>query len=80
VRFWFLHGGIDPHVPDPEVTSFFDEMRKANAKWQFVAYGSAIHSFTNKGAGSDITRGAAYDAVADKRSFHDMLRFFRDVL
>lgn len=75
-----LHGGIDPYVPDPEVVGFFDEMRKANAKWQFVAYGSAVHSFTNKGAGSDITKGAAYDAVADKRSFHDMLRFFRDVL
>ncbi|MBW7874727.1 MAG: dienelactone hydrolase family protein [Candidatus Cloacimonetes bacterium] len=75
-----LHGGIDPHVPDPEVTGFFEEMRNAKAKWQFVAYGSAVHSFTNKGAGSDITKGAAYDAVADKRSFHDMLRFFRDVL
>jgi class 3 adenylate cyclase len=42
-----LHGADDPVVPDDQTLSFWKEMREATANWQFVAYGRALHTFTN---------------------------------
>lgn len=75
-----LHGGDDPHVPPKDVDAFEDEMRSAGVDWQVVAYGGAVHSFTNPGAGNDKSRGAAYDATADRRSWEAMKAFFAEVL
>ncbi len=74
-----LHGGDDPYVPAAQVEAFQSEMRKANVDWQFIAYGGAVHSFTQKGAGSDNSKGAAYNERADKRSFVQMTTFFKEV-
>lgn len=75
-----LHGGDDPNVPDAEVTAFKDEMRKAKVDWELVAYGGAVHSFTNPAAGNDASKGNAYNKQADVRSFEDMKDFFKEVL
>ncbi|MEQ1875429.1 MAG: dienelactone hydrolase family protein [Bdellovibrionia bacterium] len=75
-----LHGGDDPGVPDSEVTAFKEEMRKANVAWELVAYGGAVHSFTNPEAGNDNSKGAAYNKTADQRSFEAMKDFFKEVL
>ncbi len=75
-----LHGGDDPYVPLEEVAAFQDEMRKVGADWQMTIYGGAVHSFTNPGAGSDKTRGAAYDEKADRRSWQAMRDFLYAVL
>lgn len=75
-----LHGADDPHVPPSEVAAFQDEMRANGVDWQFVAYGNAVHSFTNPAAGSDSSRGAAYNADADRRSWEAMTSFFRECL
>ena len=56
-----LHGADDPFVPPDEVKAFEDEMRKANADWQLVAYGNSVHSFTDWNAGNDNSKGAAYN-------------------
>ncbi|MEK6230487.1 MAG: dienelactone hydrolase family protein [Luteolibacter sp.] len=40
---------------------------------------SAVHAFTQKMAGSDITKGAAYNAKADERSWEDMQQFFSEI-
>ena len=75
-----LHGADDPLVPDNEVATFINEMRKAEADWQLVHYGGALHSFTNPAAdyyGMDAT---AYDPDADKRSWEAMKSFFNEVL
>jgi dienelactone hydrolase len=74
-----LHGADDPFVPPDQVAAFEDEMRKANVDWQLVKYGDAVHSFTNPGAGSDKKRGAAYNARADRRSWHAMKDFFGEI-
>lgn len=74
-----LHGADDPHVPQAQVAAFEEEMRRAGADWQLVAYGGAVHSFTNPGAGSDASRGAAYNALADARSWRAMQEFFREI-
>lgn len=75
-----LHGADDPVVPAKEVLAFQEEMRKAKVDWQLVAYGGAVHSFTNPGAGSDPSKGVAYDARADRRSWEAMKAFFATTL
>ena len=42
-----LHGAIDPVVPPAEVAAFEKEMEDAKIDWQLVAYGGAMHTFTN---------------------------------
>ena len=64
-----LHGADDPYVPPAEVAGFMEEMRAAKVDWQLVAYGGAVHAFTNQAAGSDPSKGAAYQAKADARSW-----------
>ncbi len=73
-----LHGADDPNV-NPEVPGFQEEMRKAKVDWEFVAYGNAVHSFTDWNAGSDNSRGAAYNEKADKRSWEAMKQFFAEI-
>lgn len=75
-----LHGADDPNVPPAEVQAFGKEMSDAKVDWQLVAYGGAVHSFTEPSAGNDPSRGNAYDARADKRSWEDMKQFFREVI
>lgn len=74
-----LHGADDPFVKADEVAAFQDEMRKAGVDWQFVSYGNAVHSFTNAAAGTDNSKGAAYNEKADKRSWQAMKAFFGEI-
>jgi len=74
-----LHGALDPHVPAGEVAAFQAEMTAAKADWQLVGYGGAVHGFTQKMAGDDPSKGAAYDAKADSRSWEDMQQFFAEI-
>lgn len=75
-----LHGADDPFVPEKEITTFQKEMRDAKADWQMIYYAGAVHSFTNKSAGTDNSRGAAYNELADQRSFQHFLTFVKEVL
>lgn len=75
-----LHGGDDPSVPMKQVEEFQEEMRKGGVDWQFVSYGGAVHSFTNPEAGSDNSKGAAYNERADRRSWEAMKTFFAETL
>ena len=54
-------------------------MDEAKATYQFTAYSGAVHSFTEKGAGDDVTKGAAYNALADKRSWEGMKLFLAEL-
>jgi dienelactone hydrolase len=74
-----LHGAIDPHVPSEHVLAFGKEMENAGADWQFVAYGDAVHSFTQERAGNDPSKGSAYNEKADKRSWEAMKTFFAEI-
>ena len=75
-----LHGADDPYVPEAEVKGFEDEMRAGGVDWQLVKYSGAVHSFTNPDAGSDNSKGAAYHAAADRRSWEAMKDFFAEAL
>lgn len=77
-RILALHGADDPFVPAGDLAAFEDEMRKAKVDWQLVKYGGAVHSFTDKGAGSDNSKGQAYNASADKHSWDAMRTFLTE--
>lgn len=74
-----LHGAIDPYVPKEQIAAFAQEMSDAKVDWQLVAYGGAVHSFTNPESGNDPSKGAAYNAEADRRSLNDMQQFFTEI-
>lgn len=75
-----LHGAIDPSVPQSDVEAFLKEMNDAKVNYEFVAYSGAVHAFTQKEAGNDISKGAAYNALADKRSWQAFLNFLNEVV
>lgn len=64
-----LHGGADPHVPMSDVTEFVKDFEAAGAEYGVEVYSRAVHTFTNIDAGSDPSKGSAYNAAAEKASF-----------
>jgi len=68
-KTYIFHGAIDPYVPKEEVDAFYREMNQAQVPYEFIAYSNAVHSFTDKTAGSDVAKGAAYNQDADQSSF-----------
>lgn len=72
------HGGSDPHVSWDEVTGFRDEMQAANADYRLVVYSDAVHAFTDRNAGNDPSKGAAYNDAAAKDAWKQMMRFFEE--
>jgi dienelactone hydrolase len=73
------HGADDPFVPAKDVAAFQDEMRQAKADYVFVAYAGAVHAFTQKEAGNDNAKGAAYNEAAHRRSWQHMKDFFQEL-
>ncbi|NMH27362.1 dienelactone hydrolase family protein [Flavobacterium silvaticum] len=74
-----LHGADDPYVTPQEVAAFEQEMRNSKADWQLVSYGNAVHAFSDKAAGNDNSKGAAYNESADKRSKKAILDFLEEL-
>lgn len=78
-RVLACHGADDPFVPPAEVAAFKDEMKKAGAKLEFIAYPGAVHSFTDWNADGSM-KGAQYNKSADEKSWAAMQKFLKDVL
>jgi dienelactone hydrolase len=74
-----LHGADDPFVKTADITAFQDELRQAGVDWQMVYFGNAVHSFTQKSAGHDKSKGAAYHEPSAKRSWTAMKTFFGEI-
>jgi dienelactone hydrolase len=74
-----LHGADDPYVKLEAVKAFQDEMKEAGVDTQIHYYSGAVHSFTDKKAGSDNSKGAAYNEKADARSWEAMSDFFKEM-
>jgi dienelactone hydrolase len=73
-----LHGAEDPYVDGAQVAAFQQEMRERKADWQVVLYSGAVHAFTQPMAGSDPSKGAAYNPSADRRSWRAMADFLKE--
>lgn len=74
-----LHGADDPYVPQKDIDSFIKEMKDGKADWQLTYYSGAVHAFTEKEAGNDNSKGAAYNETADQRSWAAFMQFLKDV-
>ena len=75
-----LHGAADPFVPAKDIEAFRKELDDAKVDWQMVYYSGAVHAFTQKEAGDDPSKGAAYNANADRRSWIALRDFLGEVL
>jgi dienelactone hydrolase len=81
-RLFIANGADDPLTTPEQITAFKQEMANAGVDYSFVNYPGARHSFTNP----DADRLAAkyhlplgYNAAADKESWAQMRRMFRQV-
>lgn len=61
------------------MADFQQEFTAAKADWQLVCYSGAGHAFTQQEAGNDNSKGAAYNALADRRSWAAMQAFFAEL-
>ncbi len=76
------HGGADPFVTTEQVGDFVKEMEAADARYKFIIYSGAQHSFTNPEAdafGAKFKLPLKYNKQADHESWGDMQRFFKGV-
>ena len=79
-RVLVLHGASDPVIGPKDQDAFRKEMTDAHVDWEMVLYSGAVHSFTQKSAGNDPSKGAAYNANADKRSWEELTHLFHETL
>lgn len=68
-----LHGSADPVAGKSQRDAIEAELTNANADWQMVIYGGALHSFTE--AGADVPDIAKYDPAAAEQSFTAIEQF-----
>lgn len=77
------HGADDPMVPDDEVAAFKAEMVQHKVDYVFVAFGGAVHAFTNPAAGTGASAGipgVKYNEAADKRSWAMTKEFLAEAM
>lgn len=65
-------GADDPLIPPEAREKFIGLMNACGADWQFLTYGGAGHSFTDKTVGALNMKGFAYHAPTDRRSWAAM--------
>lgn len=74
------HGAADPMVEQSQLDGFREQMEAAGVDWQLIAYGGAVHAFTNPAADKAGLKGVAYQEAADRRSWAAMRDLFREKL
>jgi len=78
-KLLICHGADDPFVSAGDIEAFKEEVNAADVDWQMNIYSNAVHSFTQPSAGTDNSRGAAYNRKADERSWKAMQVFFNEL-
>lgn len=78
-RVLVLHGAVDPYISAKDMEAFEKEMQTYKVDYELIKYGGTVHSFTDTGAGSDLSKGAAYNAESDKKSFARTKDFLSEV-
>jgi dienelactone hydrolase len=73
-------GAADPMVPEEAVAAFEKDMTAAGASYRVLRYPGAKHSFTNPDADARGMDGLRYDAAADRKSWAELLKFFKKEL
>ena len=78
-KLLICHGADDPHVPAEGIEAMKKEFNAAKVDWQMNYYSGAVHAFTQPSAGSDNSKGVAYNKEADHRSWTAMRSFFDEI-
>jgi dienelactone hydrolase len=73
-----LHGAADPFVKAEEVAAFEKEMTDAKVNYRLIKYPGAMHGFTNPD-NKGVPPGALYNEAADKASWTEMQKFFKEI-
>ena len=81
-RIISFSGDADPTIGPDKVAAFRQEMERAGVDFRVVIYPAAKHAFTNPAAdelGKKFNMPIAYDAAADRDSWHQAEEFLREV-
>ena len=76
------NGADDPFIPAESVTAYKTAMDSIGAKYEYVSFPGAKHSFTSKEAdanGEKFSLPLAYNAEADKKSWESLQELFKEV-
>ncbi len=68
-----------PYEKPEDMKAFEQQLRDNNVDYQIVAYGHAVHAFTDPDVDALNQPGAKYNAAADKRSWQAMRDFFAEI-
>lgn len=71
-----LHGAADPVAPKAQRDAFEAEMEAAEARWQMLTFGHALHSFCE--VESNVPGIAQYDETAARQSYRLINEFITD--
>lgn len=77
-----LSGADDPYTTPEQIAAFKKEMESAGVDYTFIEYPGAKHAFTNPNAdrfGKKFNLPMAYNAEADRQSWDEMRRFFKEL-
>lgn len=74
-----LHGYKDPIVNLEELHAFEQQLDSANADWQSIRYGRAVHAFATPTA-NDPASGLLYDPLTAQRAWKATESFLKEVL
>jgi dienelactone hydrolase len=73
------HGGADPTISQEQIHTFLQNLDAVGADYEFIIFGGAKHSFTNKGADARGIPALAYNPAADRRSWRAMQDLFDEI-
>jgi len=76
------NGADDKFVPAAAIEALKKEMAEQKVNFQFMNIPGAVHSFTNPDAteaGKKFNMPIAYNAAADKASWEDLQKFFKEI-
>jgi len=79
-RIMVCAGAHDPLIPAASRERFIALMTAAKADWQYLTYGGAGHSFTDKSVDAFNMPGFAYHEPTDRRSWSTMRNLFDETL
>ncbi len=79
-RILICNGADDKFIPEMAIKSFKESLDKGEAKYEFISYPGARHSFTVPDADSHGIDMLKYNKEADEKSWADMLKLFKSTL
>jgi dienelactone hydrolase len=74
------NGADDKFIPEMAIKAFREALDKGGAKYEFISYPGAQHSFTVPEADSHNIDGMKYNKEADEKSWAAMQKLFKEKL